>query len=117
MNLVPAARQLRREQTPAEAVLWRLIRGDRLGLSFRRQHVIGRFVVDFCCPAALLVIELDGAVHDAEDALAQDIWREGQLRLLGYDVIRFRNDIVLQTPELAIETILQAIEKPGDRTY
>ena len=117
MNLVPAARQLRREQTPAEAALWRRLRGDRLGVSFRRQHVIGRFVVDFCCPAARLVIELDGAVHDADDVRVQDAWREEQLHALGYDVIRFRNDVVLNTPELAIETILAAIQKANSATF
>jgi very-short-patch-repair endonuclease len=113
MNLVPAARQLRREQTLAEAALWRLLRGDRLGLPFRRQHVIGRFVVDFCCPAARLVIELDGAVHDADEVRTQDAWREEQLRALGYDVIRFWNDGVLQSPDLVIEAILAAVRKAG----
>ncbi len=111
MNLVPAARQLRREQTPAEAALWRLVRGDRLGVSFRRQHVIGRFVVDFCCPAARLVIELDGAVHDSDEVRAQDAWREEQLRELGYDVMRFPNDVIEQTPAIAIEAIRAAITK------
>lgn len=114
MNLVPAARQLRREQTPAEAALWRLLRGDRLGLPFRRQHVIGRFVVDFCCPAARLVIELDGAVHDSDDAREQDAWREEQLQLLGYNVVRFRNDVVLQSPDLVIDKILTATGRGGD---
>ena len=116
MNLIPAARQLRREQTSAEATLWRLLRGDRLGLPFRRQHVIGRFVVDFCCPPARLVIELDGAVHDSDEAREQDAWREEQLRLLGYDVMRFRNDIIEQTPELAINAIRLAIGKADERT-
>lgn len=114
MNLVPAARQLRREQTPAEAALWRLLRGDRLGLPFRRQHVIGRFVVDFCCPAARLVIEPDGAVHDSDDAREQDAWREEQLQLLGYHVVRFRNDVVLQSPDLVIDEILAATGRGGD---
>ena len=115
MNLVPAARQLRREQTPAEATLWRLLRGDRLGVSFRRQHVIGRFVVDFCCPGARLVIELDGAVHETDEAREQDAWREGQLRELGYEVMRFPNDIIERSPELAINAIRVAIGKVDER--
>jgi very-short-patch-repair endonuclease len=61
---IPAARELRTRQTPAESILWDALRGRRLaGLKFRRQHPIGTFVVDFCCPDRRLAIELDGPVH------------------------------------------------------
>ncbi len=77
--------------------------------------MIGRFVVDFCCPGARLVIELDGAVHETDEAREQDAWREEQLRELGYDVIRFRNHVVEQTPERAVEAIRVAIGKADER--
>lgn len=58
------ARQLRREMTPAERVLWDRLRNRRfLGLKFRRQHPLGRFIADFYCAEHRLVIELDGDVH------------------------------------------------------
>ena len=61
---VPAARDLRQRGTPAEELLWDALRNRRLdGLKFRRQHPVGPFVIDFCCPSRQLAIELDGEVH------------------------------------------------------
>jgi very-short-patch-repair endonuclease len=58
------ARQLRKEMTPAEQILWDRLRGRRFqGLKFRRQHPLGRFIVDFYCAEHRLVIELDGGIH------------------------------------------------------
>lgn len=109
-NPVTAARALRRRQTPAEATLWDRLRGHQLGYAFRRQHIIAGFVVDFCCPARCLVVELDGAVHDDGDQQRQDTWRTGELTRHGYTVIRFRNDDVLATPDLVIARILAALD-------
>ncbi|WP_448600771.1 endonuclease domain-containing protein, partial [Thermoleptolyngbya sp.] len=59
-----AAKQLRKQSTLAEEILWQALRNRQLnGLRFRRQHPVGRFILDFYCPSAKLVIELDGAVH------------------------------------------------------
>ena len=64
VSMKELARQLRQEQTPAEAVLWQVLRTwDLPGYKFRRQHPIGRFIVDFYCPKALLIIEVDGDIH------------------------------------------------------
>jgi very-short-patch-repair endonuclease len=61
------AQQLRREDTPAEAMLWSRLRNRQLnGLKFRRQHPIGRFIVDFCCAEQSLILEIDGSVHDQQ---------------------------------------------------
>jgi very-short-patch-repair endonuclease len=62
---------MRWNPTPAEAALWELLRGKRVGnLRFRRQHPLGPFVLDFCCPSVRLVVEVDGGIHlEAEQAV------------------------------------------------
>ena len=57
------AKELRRDMTSAEKVLWNELRGNRLGVHFRRQQIIAGFIVDFYCHRAGLVVELDGSVH------------------------------------------------------
>ncbi len=92
------ARQLRRQQTPAERALWLLLRAHQLdGFHFRRQHPIDRFIADFACPNAKLVIELDGASHD--DRLEQDAARDEHLRQFGWTTLRFSNRELTQNPE------------------
>ena len=87
------ARQLRREQTPAERKLWARLRQRQIyGLRFRRQHPIGRFIVDFCCISHKLVIEIDGRTHDAQ--MAYDQARAELLQGQGYKVVRFTNSEV-----------------------
>ena len=79
------ARELRREMTPAEKILWEELRANKLGVHFRRQQVIQGFIVDFYCHQAGLVIELDGDVHDLqqdEDARREKVLTEMGLRSL-----------------------------------
>ena len=91
-----AARRLRREATPAERRLWSaLARGQIYGLRFRRQHPLGPSVLDFCCPARKLAVELDGPAHDAPDQARRDAARTAQLQSHCYRVLRLRNDEVL----------------------
>ena len=92
------ARDLRKRQTDAESLLWYVLRGRRLcGIKFRRQYPIEPWIADFACPERMLVIELDGAYHDATyDA---DHRREKDLRRRGWDVIRFSNDEVMDDVE------------------
>ena len=78
---------------------------EPIGVPFQRQHVIGRFVVDFCCPTALLVIEVDGDVHQATDVAEQDAWQARQLHDLGFHMMRFSNDAVLYDTGAVIEQI------------
>ena len=69
------------------------------GLKFRRQQPLGQYVLDFVCPAARLVVEVDGPVHDTDEAMIQDTFRTDQLEAFGYRVIRVRNeDILLNLP-------------------
>lgn len=102
---VASARDLRQRLTPAESALWARLRRQQLGMTFRRQHAIGPFVVDFCCLPARLVVELDGAIHDLEDVREQDAWRTGYLEERGFTVVRFSNDDVLSCPDTVIATI------------
>lgn len=84
------ARELRKNMTPAEQILWQHLRANRLdGLHFRRQQVIAGFIVDFYCNVARLVIEVDGPIHD--DQKEMDAEREGILENLGFHIIRFTN--------------------------
>ena len=98
------ARQLRRNLTDAERKLWFALRHGQIdGLKFRRQHGIDIYVVDFSCPAALLVIELDGGQHAGRTG--QDAARTRALEKHGYTVIRFWNNEVMQNLEGVLEEI------------
>ena len=87
------AKELRREMTPAEKILWEELRANKLGVHFRRQQVVQGFIVDFYCHQAGLVIEVDGDVHDLQKE--EDQRREKVLSALGLRVVRFRNDEVI----------------------
>jgi very-short-patch-repair endonuclease len=104
-------RALRRALTPAERRLWERLRGHQLdGFKFRRQHAIGRFIADFACLEAGLVIELDGFSHDVR--VRTDQKRTDRLHELGWRVVRFTNRDVFQNPDGVIETILEALKRP-----
>jgi very-short-patch-repair endonuclease len=76
---------------PAEEILWRVLRGGNLeGVRFLRQKAFGRYIVDFYCASAKLVIELDGEVHDTIEAQAYDAVRTETLESRGLRVLRFR---------------------------
>ena len=104
---IVAARQLRRDATTAEALLWEALRDRRLdGLKFRRQHPVRPFVLDFFCPACKLAIELDGDIHD--DQREQDEARTEYLVSLGYRVIRFNNEEVFTVLPTVVGGIARA---------
>jgi very-short-patch-repair endonuclease len=108
------ARQLRRESTDAERLLWRHLRNRALlGLKFRRQHAIPPFFLDFACPEIALAIELVGGQHMSEEALAADARRTAFLEANGYRVIRFSNIDVLTNIEGVILAIEVAVEGRG----
>jgi len=86
------ARQLRRAATPAERYAWSVLRKRGvLSLKFRRQHVVHGFIVDFCCVAERVVLELEGDVHEGSGQEAYDAARVGVLQAAGYRVVRVRN--------------------------
>jgi very-short-patch-repair endonuclease len=103
------ARQLRRQQTPAERRLWFLLRNGRAGgVLFRRQHAVGPYVLDFFCPAAALAIEVDGDSHFTPEGVASDRRRDAFLGRLGILVLHFDNTEVFAHPELVLGQILDA---------
>jgi lysyl-tRNA synthetase class 2 len=110
MRKVAIARKLRRGQTDAERELWFRLRDRRLaGLKFRRQMPLGRYVVDFCCESAHLVVEVDGGQHAV--ALEQDAARTSELEAMGYLVLRFWNNDVLSNADGVVESILDTLDK------
>ncbi len=108
-KLKPLARQMRCEPTTAEKLLWQKLRNKQLlGFKFRRQHPIDRFIVDFYCAEARLIIEVDGEVHDytqVEDAIRQEF-----LESLGLRVIRFKNEEVLMGFDGVLEKIVSVLQ-------
>ena len=101
------AKQLRREMTPAERALWLVLRRNALdGFHFRRQQVIGGFIVDFYCDAAKLAIELDGTVH--EEGWKHDQSRDKSISGRGVRVLRFSNEAMRES-EAVIECIREAL--------
>jgi very-short-patch-repair endonuclease len=98
------ATELRQNTTDAERRLWGALRGRRLqGYKFRRQHPIGRFIVDFACTRHRLVIEADGGQHDESKSDARRT--ESQ----GWRVIRFWNNDILANTEGVVSTILEVL--------
>ena len=90
------AELLRKHMTEAEKLLWKELKANKLdGYKFRRQHPIGRFIVDFYCHKARLVIELDGEIHQKTEIAENDREREKELTYLGLKIIRFSNNDVL----------------------
>jgi very-short-patch-repair endonuclease len=101
------ARELRKELTPTERKLWVYLRGDNLGVNFRRQHAIGNYITDFCSPKAKLIIELDGSQHLDQEEYDEE--RTKYFQSLGYRVIRFWNNQITNEIENVILVIMDAI--------
>jgi very-short-patch-repair endonuclease len=102
------ARELRGRMTDAEALLWKLLRSRRIAeAKFRRQHPIGRYILDFHCHENKLAIELDGGQH--AEAVDYDGRRDGWLRTQGVHVLRFWNNQVLAETEAVMEVIYGAL--------
>lgn len=103
------ARRLRKAVTTAEQRAWWLLR-DRnlLGLKFRRQHPIGKFVVDSYCQQSRLVVELDGSVHAQPSQARKDSARDAHLKRLGIRVLRLPNGMVSEDPEMFCKKVREA---------
>jgi very-short-patch-repair endonuclease len=117
-----AVRRLRGDCTDAEMLLWRLLRNRRLGgFKFRRQHPVGRFVLDFYCDVAKLAVELDGGGHAETGQRRRDTDRAEALAGEGIRVLRFWNNEVLDNTEGVLRAIWDALHSltpapsPGGR--
>ena len=101
------AREMRREPTEAERLLWGLLRGRRFsGLKFRRQQVMGGYIADFVCLDARLIVEVDGGQH-ADNTYDRD--RDPWLNSEGFAVLRFWNVDVLKETEGVLDTLARAL--------
>ena len=115
-QLVKDKRKLMRDNmTPAEQVLWEYIKGEKLGVKFRRQHVIYSYIPDFFSLSCKLIIEVDGKIHDFQKALDDD--RTKFFNEKGYRLIRFSNEEVLKDIDSVIEEIKGKINNNIFSTY
>lgn len=101
------AKELRREMTPAEKLLWEELRANKLGVHFRRQQVIAGFIVDFYCHKAASVVEVDGDIHDLQKD--EDERREKVLREMGLRIARFGNDEVVRELSAVVGRISELV--------
>jgi very-short-patch-repair endonuclease len=103
------AKELRKNLTDEEALLWYHIRSD-VPAKFRRQEPIGRYICDFLCHHPRLVIELDGGDHDADHDRVRDAW----LRSQGFEILRFSNYEMKYETEAVLEAIYLAAASPSE---
>ena len=104
------ARELRKNSTDAERILWSELRDHRLnGIGFRRQVPIKNYIPDFACHAAKVVVELDGGQHFSDQAEAADAARSAVIAARGFQVLRFSNHDVMTNRAGVLETIAAAI--------
>jgi very-short-patch-repair endonuclease len=98
-RLTPQARKLRQGGGLAEDRIWARLRGGAVdGWKLRRQHPVGRYIVDFACIPLRLVIEVDGGVHERDEVVLNDHYRQQEIEALGWTVIRFTNAEALTDP-------------------
>ena len=106
------AKELRKSPTEAEIVLWEVLRSRRCcGLKFRGQHPIKVFILDFYCHEFLLGIEVDGSIHDNEEAKEYDKNRTAELEDLGISLLRFKNEEVLTDLSKVVDVIRNKVEQ------
>ncbi len=104
-------RELRHNQTFAEKILWNALRAKQLGVHFRRQHSVGKFILDFYCATYYLAIELDGAVHTSNEAKQRDEIRTQFLNDCGIRVMRFSNEEVCDDLDEVVRRIREYVMK------
>ncbi|WP_245442523.1 endonuclease domain-containing protein [Methylobacterium terrae] len=98
--------------TRAEALFWSQVRAGRLsGHKFKRQVPITPYIVDFLCPSARLIVELDGEPHETAERRKRDAARDAWLRGQAFEMMRFSNDAFLGNPQLALDAVLAAVER------
>jgi very-short-patch-repair endonuclease len=110
-KLIHLAQELRQRQTDAEKKLWMHLRSRQLsGVKFRRQHPIGRYIVDFACLEAHLLVEIDGGQHNNEPMIERDLQRQKWPESEGFRIIRFWNNDILENIEGVVFKILENLK-------
>ena len=108
-GLTQTARRLRNNLTEAEKYLWYVLRIKNLGVEFRRQAGIGRYIVDFVCFEKKLIVEVDGGQHaESERDNIRDQWLKGE----GFEILRFWNHDVLGNRDSIVENIMKYLKYP-----
>ena len=102
---------MRRNPTEAESALWNFLSGDKMGVHFRRQHPVFGYIPDFVCLKERLIIEIDGGYHLAEEQQEMDLERTEYLNQMGYVVLRFTNESVLNDIDTVLEEISDTLEE------
>lgn len=110
-NLKPLARKLRTNMTDAERLIWSKIRRKQIhGVQFYRQKNIGPYIVDFYCPAAKLIVEIDGGQHYEDEGMKKDETRDQYLEKQGLMDLRFSNLDVLKNIDAVVERICEYLK-------
>ena len=99
----------RNHPTEAENLLWNYLRSDGLGVTFKRQHIIGDYIADFVCLPKKLIIELDGGYHTLPSQRESDDLRSEWLQSKGFCVLRFNNNELFNNINEVLETIKESL--------
>ena len=107
--LFKLAKEQRNNPTRAEQFLWEYLKNNKLGVKFRRQHPVFKYIADFYCHELRLIIEVDGDYHRDSVQTEYDEFRSEDINDFGIKVIRFNNEQVLNDIQLVINQIKQEI--------
>jgi len=112
-NLQPNANRLRKEMTKAEACLWKYVlrAGKMKSFQFRRQRPVLNYIADFMCKELMLIVEVDGSIHQLEEVMKKDAERQKALEASGFTVLRFTNEEVLENINAVHSYLEDWIEK------
>ena len=108
--LLEHSKEMRSHPTEAESALWEQLKGKKTGFKFRRQHIVGDFIVDFVCLEKHLIIEVDGGYHNDSQVAENDKLRSEILELKGYTILRFTNEQVLSDTENTLKAITHTLK-------
>ena len=117
-SLKKYASGLRKSMTKSESCLWKYVlsAGQMKGYTFNRQRPVLNYIADFMCKELMIIIELDGVTHHSENAIKNDGKKDENLRRIGFSVLRFSDNDVLNHLNMVVETIDNCIElKEKDR--
>jgi very-short-patch-repair endonuclease len=112
-SLKKFASQLRKNMTKSESCLWKYVlsAGQMKGYTFNRQRPVLNFIADFMCKDLMIIIELDGITHHSESAIKNDEKKDEKLREIGFTILRFSDNEVLNHLNMVVETIDSCIEQ------
>ena len=103
------ARKNRNNPTEAETLLWNYLKNNGLGVTFKRQHIIGDYITDFVCMDSKLIVELDGGYHQLPQQQTNDAERTKWLENKGYKIIRFTNEELFENIDEVLEKIKEKL--------